>query len=221
MPADTTPRSFDDLCVHLRTKNVIHGGKLLIQRLHHLSNAIPKPSAPPAVQVRVNVRVFLTAYMVHYFPGNVLERLDDLAVEMQRASTSILAFVDSAVPALAEGALFREAERDADFLQLLWQHINAFQQWQAPDSQRLEDRLKHALRLLMVAVLALPVTDPETEERAALGWQITRLRQQLLQRAGQEGLDAFDADILANPPVAPPVVQVQTDNGAPEADDGA
>ena len=215
MPADTTPRSFDDLCVHLRTKSVIHGGKLLIQRLHHLSNAIPKPSAPPAVQVRVNVRVFLTAYMVHYFPGNVLQTLDDLAVEMQRASTSILAFVDSAVPALAEGALFREAERDADFLQLLWQHINAFQQWQAPDSQRLEDRLKHALRLLMVAVLALPVTDPETEQLAELRRQIARLRHQLLQRAGQEGLDAFDADILANPLVAPmPVVQVQADDGA-------
>ena len=67
----------------------------------------------------------------------------------------------------------------------------------------------------MVAVLALPVTDPETEQLAELRRQIARLRHQLLQRAGQEGLDAFDADILANPLVAPmPVVQVQADDGA-------
>ena len=217
MPADTTPRSFDDLCVHLRTKPVLNGAARLIQRLQRLSIGIPKAlaTAPVEVPPKVNIRVYLAAHMVHYFPANVLETLDDLAVQMQGAAANILAFMDNAVPALAQGALFREAERGTDFLQLLRQEIRAFQQWQAPESKRLEDRLKHALRLLMVAVLTLPVTEPETDERAALGWQITRLRQQLLERAGQEGLDAFDADILANPPVAPmQVEQVQADDGA-------
>jgi hypothetical protein len=187
---------FDHLALHLRANTTVNGVRQLVQRLQRLSVEVPKVPAAATVPVppTVNIRVYLAAYMVHYFPGNVLREVDATTIQMQGATANLLAFMDRAVPALAEGGLFREEEFGADFLQLLRQYINAFQLWKTPDSIRFQDHLKNVLRMAMAALSVLSETEPETEECFETRAQIDRLRAQLLVIGGQEAVDAFDAE---------------------------
>jgi hypothetical protein len=186
--------------VHLRASKTVHGARQLIQRLQRLSVSVPKAPATLPVEVppTADIRVYLAGYMVHYFPGNVLREVDETAILMQGATARLLAFMNHAVPALAEGQLFREVELGVDFLQLLRQYINAFQRWKTPDSIRLQDHLKNALHMAITSLSVLDETEPETEERIEVRAMIDRLRAQLLVVGGQEAVDAFDAELVAS-----------------------
>lgn len=186
--------------MHLRASKTVHGARQLIQRLQRLSVNVPKATATLPVEVppTADIRVYLAAYMVHYFPGNVLREVDETTIQMQGATARLLAFMDHAVPALAEGRLFREVELGVDFLQLLRQYINVFQRWKTPDSIRLQDHLKNALHMAIASLSVLAETEPETEERIEARAMIDRLRAQLLVVGGQEAVDAFDAELVAS-----------------------
>ena len=143
---------------------------------------------------------------------------DANATQLQIASVSILAVVDSVASALAAGVLFRDAEEGTNVHQLLRGHFFAFRQWKVPDEVRIVTRIQHAIVALMRADLQIPDDEPENPNRTEIRFQINRLREQLLRIVGQARVDAFDALLLANPlmaqpPVAAPAMVGSEDDG--------
>jgi hypothetical protein len=87
------------------------------------------------------------------------------------------------------------------FMTGLLDFAHRFAAWKVPDEAKLRQRIDHALRALYQARSTLP--DDQTEANTRLmgefARQIDRLRQKMVQIAGQPALDAFDADLLVNP----------------------
>lgn len=167
--------------------------------MERLSRLSPGPSTH---SIRVVLRKVLAGYMTAYKPSNIFEFMDAESTALQQASTSLLAVVHSAASTLAAGGLLLDVERGGEFQQLLHEHMQAFEAWSNPDSERLVERITHALRALLVAELGMANYPPTDPTRILLAQQLARLRGKLVQIGGQEAVARFQANLLANPPVA-------------------
>ncbi len=108
MPLTHTHR-FEDLVSHLRDPAVVRVGRLLLQRVHHLTTGLAPPV--PSIQVTrasVNPRVFLSGYMVRYHaarvfkqnPGRLEHELMEATAELLPAFHLIVRALDAGKPLL-------------------------------------------------------------------------------------------------------------------------
>lgn len=167
--------------------------------MERLSRLSPGPSTH---SIRVVLRKVLAGYLTAYKPSNVFEVMEPDSVALQAASTNLLTVVHSAASTLAAGGLLLDVERGGEFKQLLHEHMQTFEAWSHPDSERLVCRIMHALYALLVAELSTAHYPPTDPTRIELAQQLARLRGKLVQIGGQEAVARFQAHLLANPPVA-------------------
>ena len=193
--------SFETLVVHLRDKPVIQASKNLIQRLHLLC-AFRHGTPAGFNGNNVNVRVVLAAYMIAYRPTHVFESMGQVETDLVVSAKTMLATLESITQTLMKSVGKRFAEVPAvltkNFQTIMFDYLKSFKAWKIPDEAKLTCRIKHALVALYQAQQHLPPNEPsDSKLNLEFHSQIERLRLKLLQIAGQEALDKFDADRLA------------------------
>ena len=193
--------SFEALVVFLREKSVLAAMRAALQRMHMLStfrHGSPSKSLAPE---NVNVRVFLSAFMIAYRPTHVFESMGTLEQALFEASVPMLSQFEKMCKTLL-AAPFKcfqmvPADQTKDFPTTLFEFLRRFKAWKVPDEAKLICRIKHALVALIQAEQHLPPDEPDDSKlKIEFREQITRLRGKFLQIAGQEALDKFDEDRL-------------------------
>ena len=156
----------------------------------------------------VNIRVFLAAYMVAYFPSHVFETMGPLEQALFDAATPMIVAFEAIMGELTTcGSSFRDVPYalTKDFPTLLFEFLRHFRAWKVPDEVKLVARIKHALVALYEAQSHLPADeDPESKLNVEFRTQIWRLRMKLSQIAGETELRKFDDGRVVQPPCQNP-----------------
>jgi hypothetical protein len=190
--------SFDDLSARLRETVLIRTMKVVLHRTCVLT-ADGLRSSPDASEVKkVNVRVFLAAYMISYHAHKVFERIEKNESALIVASDEMLT-VFGALRLAIENSKKCDSNKEAiqkalTFPMVLHTYLKAFQAWKLPDEEKIRDRIQHALDALHRSGDLLVGSDDDTIRiRAEFEAQIERFRSKLLQVAGEEVLKRSDA----------------------------
>jgi hypothetical protein len=87
---------------HLRDPAVVRVGRLLLQRVHHITTGLgPDVPSHEATRASVNPKVFLCCYMIRYHADKVFARNpDQIAHELMTATAALLPAFDLIVAAL-------------------------------------------------------------------------------------------------------------------------
>ena len=186
--------SFDTLVVELRSQARINVVKEFLKRLHILAiKRYGSIDMPPSV----NVRVFMSGYMIAFWRADVFE---DVEAELERTlfecTVPLMELVETIATQLAAHGSFLQVTRDhtAAFQDAMKTYIECFKRWKIPDGLRIKKRITNALIALEVAEAELP--DDETQEcelRDQITKQTLNLRRKLLAISGPQALAEFDA----------------------------
>ena len=195
--------SFEALVQNLKTPAVIAKAKKFFFRLN--SQAVFRHGSEDfeGVGTNVNVRVLMAAFMIAYRPTHVFETMGPLEQALLASAANMLAvFNDIASRFVAGGRkfTFQMVPHDATrpLLGMMRQYLGDFRQWKVPDEAKLSRRIKNALVALYQAREHLPPDEPaDSPLNVEFRTQIDRLREKLLQIAGQAAVVQFDAERAA------------------------
>ena len=159
--------------------------------------ALPDGAAPE----KINVRVFLAAYMMVCFPTNVFERIGHLEQAALDAARRMLAVFEAMLVALHGHGRSSFAQLPphltAEFPAAVKEYVDRFSDWKVPDEARLIGRIERALLAVLQAQMQLgPATD--APGRAELAEQAGRLRQKLVQLSGESAAEHVEAAARAS-----------------------
>jgi len=184
---------FDDLTRFLRQESTVTFSKKCVERIHRL--CVLKHGCP--AEENVNVRVFLSAYMIAYFPHEVFDRMEQIEKDLISVTMPLIEVFERICGAISESRNFCDtpSEMTESFPALLLAYMRQFKVWKVPDEARLVQRIQHGLLSLYEARSHLPPDEPDdsvlnTEFRVQIG----RLRGKLAQVAGNDFLQKFDND---------------------------
>ena len=171
---------FEGITTLLRRQDVLSGTKNLLQRLLRIH--VGPRNAPGRVVInKINTRVFLTSYMVRYFPNNTFENINAPKVlELREASEEMLGLWYEIIEELERGQI----PDTLAFRQSVVNFQQKFDSWHGgEDAQRevMAQRLQVALHVIYTARDQLEVTDPAVAE---LNTQAVRLRAALERMPG-------------------------------------
>jgi hypothetical protein len=147
----------------------------------------------PTGTTKVNVRVFLAAYMIACFPAHVFESMGVLEQSLLQAARRLLEIFEAICLALQSndlpGALLIQ------FPPALTEYLSRFSEWKKPDEAMLVGRIERALLAIVREQRKIGTTDsPEALELSA---QAERLRAKLLQLGGTQAVGRFEATAAA------------------------
>jgi hypothetical protein len=134
--------------------------------------------------------------MIAFRPSHIFEQVGRLE---QAALDSAILFVnrfEEIIKCIAVNRGVRDVpfELTDGFNGLLCDYLRTFKEWKVPDEIKLTNRCKHALIALFSSFDHLPPDEPDDSRlKVELSTQIARLRNKLLQVAGQKALDDFDS----------------------------
>lgn len=203
--APTTERirdmSFDGLIEFLRNRVTIATTKACLERIQRL--AIQRHGLPESVVLceSVNVRVFLSGWMIAFHPSKVFESIGALERALFNATGPLLTAFEAILTHVSKspGHTFAEVPPNltADFPTLLFDFVAKFRAWKVPDAARVAHRIRAALFALYQAERQLPADEPpDSRLRADFRSEIERMRSRLEQIAGAEALRRFDEERL-------------------------
>jgi hypothetical protein len=186
---------FDAAVVQLRKKATIFHAKLLLKRILNVSFVLC-PELRMMVSGNHNIRIFLAAFLIVYFPEHVFERLGAVEQAVIFEGRALLACVEAFVVHFASNFSFKRLPREncSALLVQLQLYEQAFQAWKQPDELRLVARIEIALCGLYYAAREIPPHDDRL--RREFNTQIQRLRAKLVQLSGSAGLDRFDDELM-------------------------
>jgi hypothetical protein len=195
--------SFGTLVPFLRQKEVIAVTKAVLRRIH-MQCMRRHRSAESAVNVPrpevVNVRVFLSGFMISFRPTHVFESMGPLETALLEASTPLMTKFNDILDSIQSNGSFKAVPSvlTADFLDMLCEFLERFKAWKIPDEAKLIPRFKHALFALYQAHSKLPANEP-ADSRLSIEFriQIERLRNKLKTVAGADALQQFDEERLS------------------------
>ena len=182
----------------LREKDMIVSCKACLQRVHSLSvfrHGSPTAALSPE---NVNVRVFLAAYMIAFFPQRVFDNMGPLENALFEVAGPLIALFERICRIIHSSPerSFRAVPADVsrEFPAMLFSYLTRFKAWKVPDEAKLTCRIRHALTALYDAERHLPPDEPEDSQlKVEFRTQIKRLRDKLSQIAGRAALEEFDA----------------------------
>ncbi len=184
----------------LRSESTISLSKACIDRVHRLSTLHLKIDGSKKFGTnKVNVRVFLAAYMIACFPAHVFESMGLLEQTLLQAARRLLDIFETICLTLHNnvGRTATNLPRALmdQFPAALAEYLSRFSEWKEPDEAMLVGRIERALLALVRAHRQLGTTDsPEALELSA---QTERLRAKLLQLGGAEAVGRFEATAAA------------------------
>lgn len=184
-----------DLFTYARSKEVLDKTRAFVSLVYCKGTG---EEAPANLEHANNPRLFLPAYAIVLYPDNVFdpaipESVTNPVNDLKIAAARLTAAVDAILASPTEDFTNLEPVRVFPLLLITyWRHFRA---WKVPDERRLIDRIIHALVELYNAKKTFNTTDPEdVEVMAEYRKQRELVRAKLLQIAGQEALDKFDAE---------------------------
>ena len=143
---------------------------------------------------RVNVRIFLAAYMITVYPVNVFEHTGELEIRLMASAKLLLETFEKI---LYSTSPFRGMPHDVtkSFPSQLFDYLRDFKAWKIPDEARLLKRIEHALVALYQARAHLPPDEPENSQlNTEFRTQISRLKEKMLKIGGAAFFAKFEAD---------------------------
>jgi hypothetical protein len=186
--------SFKTLVVELRSQARINVAKEFLKRVHILSF---KRYGSIDMAPSVNVRVFMSGYMIAFWRSEVFE---DVEAELEKAlfecTVPLMELVETIATQLAAHGSFLQVNRDhtAACQGMMKTFIESFKRWKIPDGARISKRITNALIALEGAEAEIPAEEPlDSEIRDQIAKQIVQLRRKLLAIAGPEALAEYDA----------------------------
>ena len=195
--------SFEDLVLFLRNRKTISVTRACLQRVHLASTFLHRPIEDRSVPDNVNVRFFLSSYMVVYGTTHVFEHMGPLESALLKAATPLLRSFHAIIEAIGNSTTHSLSsvpkELTRDFPNQLLEYLERFNAWKVPDGIKLSRRIKHALLALYRANDIIPPTEPVNSNlRLEFSNQIKRLRTKLSRISGPAALEQFDSDRQAN-----------------------
>jgi hypothetical protein len=183
----------------LREKHTIAKTRKFLQRIHCLCALRHRNDANRDRTDKVNVRVFLAAYMIAFRPTHVFESMGTLEQRLFESSIPMLTAFHRIVEDVISTKSFQGATPDitATFQGLLYEYLKNFKTWKVPDEAKLTARITHALRALYDSEAHLPQDEGESRLALEFRTQIARLRSKLSQIAGANALAQFDGERTA------------------------
>lgn len=199
-----TTMDFQQLAAKLREKQVIFKIKACIELIYsyYLENTPTDDQIENiASHIKVNVRIFMAAYMIVYFPLTVFASMGDLETPLLEASKQLLESLDYIMVYLKETESFHgiitaplPKALAVPFHVLAANYLQYFQTWKETDLVGLITRIKATLVELYTTRNGRPANDPDMAE---FGIGINRLRQKLATLAGNDELAQFDTEHAA------------------------
>jgi hypothetical protein len=193
--------SFEDLMRSLRSESTISLSKACVERVYRLSTSHSEVDGSQKLSStsKVNVRVFLAAYMIVCFPAHVFESMGLLEQILLQAARHLLETFEKICFLLQGNDIrsFTDLPRALtdQFPAALAEYLSRFSEWKEPDQEMLVGRIERALFALVRAQRQLGTTEsPEAVELLA---QTERLRAKLLQLGGAEAVGRFEAAAAA------------------------
>jgi hypothetical protein len=187
--------SFDKLVPFLREKATVSRTKACLERFHRLSNLVHKTTMSSSENPeRINVRIFVAAFMIVAHPKRVFERIGTLEGKLLESAKKVLDIFEKITRStMPMHRLHPELTRSLPVA--LFAYLRDFRAWKAPDEAKLVVRIKHALVALLMARERLPPDEPEDSQiKTEFRTQIRRLRDKVQQIAGPEALAKFDEE---------------------------
>ena len=178
--------SFESLVAFLRTMPVIDITKKCLHRIYLLSTLTCESSIDYSY---VNVRIFLSSYMIAYYPTYVFESMEPLEQKLFDVAVPLTVKFENICNIIKSSEYHSFLELSKDFIIVLHEYLKRFKAWKVHDEARLICRIKYALTALYQAQLQLLPEDPTNSE---VNYQISQLRGQIMQLAGINSLNEFD-----------------------------
>jgi hypothetical protein len=194
--SDACACRFQALVEFLKKKETMRVTKDCLQRIHLLCAFRHGPPLGGRLE-KVNVRVFMSAYMIACYPRLVFERMGPLEQELLDSTTPLIDAFEQIMASISQTQSFSNVPSalTEGFLTLLGTYLTKFAVWKVPDELTLAQRCTHALVALYTAKAGLPATeDPNSALMVVVNAQIDRLRNRLAQISGQDALLQFDVD---------------------------
>jgi hypothetical protein len=167
----------------------VQRSKAVLERFHRLANLVNKVTiSSNETPERVNVRIFLAAYMIVGHPWRVFEQVGALERPLIDSAQTLLDIFEKILHSeIPVHQLHPDLTRSLPIA--LFRYMRDFRAWKLPDEAKLVVRVKHALVALFTARERLPPDEPEDSElKTEFRTQIRRLRDKLRQIEGPEAL---------------------------------
>jgi hypothetical protein len=193
---------FEPLVIFLREKSIISATKVCLLRIYQLCISRHGSSNIVILPENINVRIFLSSYMIAYYPQNVFENIGTLEKALLDATIPLLTRFQNICKTICSSAkhTFQDVpdELTKDFLTMLFEFYKNFKEWKVPDVAKLTSRIKHALTALYKAKEQIMLHEPDNSElKIEFNKQIERLRIKLRQVAGVNALEQFDVEQIS------------------------
>jgi hypothetical protein len=157
--------SFNEFKAHLKKREVLVSVKNLLKRFSDVSRSAAlgeRSSLNFLFTKEINVRYFLVALVIHYWPEQSLELTRDLALidSLKRATVNFLGAMHRLVVQLSGSNGWAGVSRDdiIGFNGVLHEYYNAFIAWKANEDPKIKTRLECAMSGLIMAIVQLNET---------------------------------------------------------------
>jgi hypothetical protein len=215
--------SFEELVSYLKQPATLAKAKALLQAIH--DGCINLHGQSTVVPRDVNVRVFLSAFMIVYHHSSLFDSMGPLETNLRATAGPML----ESFEAISKG--LKNSRRGwlpsvsigltVNFVPLFEDFYCRFKEWKVPDEKRLLGRLKEALITLYVHEAL--VARGETRLQGDYQERIEQIREKIRSIAGVEELDAFDEEtrgVRTGAQGHSPIVAALGREGVPLSGDG-
>ena len=165
--------------------------RALLQNKNHTADAVEK----------LNVRIFLAAYMIVCFPTNVFERIGPTEQALLDAARRMLETFEGICLAVHGADRPSVAQLPRPLMERLpgevREYLDRFAAWRVPDEARLVGRIERAL-LAVLQARAEAGAGAAGLNAAELEGQAARLREKLAQLAGADAVARVEAAARAS-----------------------
>jgi len=190
---------FDEVTILLKQADTLDLARQYLMRIQKLSSLLHGTTNLPSGFFNVNIRVFLTSYMISSHPAEVFEKMGDLETPLLESTKKLLSNFEAILEALTnEKKIFRDIRQDLTqaFPALLTDFLDRFRKWKAVDEVKLIARIKHALVVLLEArrnsIFHEDCLTVETSTEILK--QLKRLKGKLLQIGGPDIVKDFERE---------------------------
>jgi hypothetical protein len=217
---DVVFSEFETMVAYLREPTTIHGFKnMFLQVFHHASTG-SGPAEEPTVDVTINIRKIIAAYMNAFFPVNVFETMGIRETMLRTRALDMLARLEELGQHWVTHRSFDTVpvEKCIAFVVSVQEYLKAFDAWREQDQPFLVQKIRNAVYGLLGALRHLMQDSVEDDTRLPLieeiRTQTARLMAKLTRLVAPEQRAAFIRELLQEGLTDPDIFVAQTANAA-------
>jgi hypothetical protein len=199
---DVVFSEFETLVTYLREPATIQSFKnMFLQVFHHASTG-SGPAEEPTVDVTINVRKIIVAYMSGFFPVHVFETMGVVETTLRTRALDMLTRLEELGQHWVAHRSFDAVPREKciAFVVSVQEYLKAFDAWKEPDQALLVQKIRNAVYGLLGALrhsMQGPVHDAASlAEIEEIRTQTARLMGKLTQLVTPEQRAAFIQELL-------------------------